>query len=103
MTIKGKEYPVKDQFAKGVQAITAAKDYISFAIAADPHASLAWAGVLLVLPVSFLRYTSRCPFYAAPPSADNLFSDYDASHHSRTGCREWFQLYFKSSHSMQCY
>jgi hypothetical protein len=50
--VKGKEIVVTEQVTKVVQGITAAKDYISFALAADPHASLAWGGVLLVLPVS---------------------------------------------------
>ncbi|RAH68755.1 uncharacterized protein BO66DRAFT_121094 [Aspergillus aculeatinus CBS 121060] len=35
-----------------VQIVLSVKDVISQAVSAEPHASLAWAGVLVVLPVS---------------------------------------------------
>lgn len=43
---------VSNHVQRIVHIIISVKDVISQAISADPHASLAWAGVLVVLPVS---------------------------------------------------
>lgn len=39
------------QFNKAVKIMVAAKDFVSSAVSAEPHAALAWAGVCLFLPV----------------------------------------------------
>lgn len=51
ITVGGKDVVIKEQVRKVVHAILCAKDYIGVAISAEPHAALAWAGVLFVLPV----------------------------------------------------
>jgi hypothetical protein len=52
ISVGGKKVVVKDQPSKVVQAILSAKDFIGTAVSPNPHASLAWAGVLVILPVS---------------------------------------------------
>jgi hypothetical protein len=52
LTLGGREVVVKEQIRKVVNMIISAKDLIGLAVSADPHAALAWAGVLVVLPVS---------------------------------------------------
>ncbi|KAJ5553045.1 hypothetical protein N7494_002423 [Penicillium frequentans] len=39
------------QFNKAVKIMVAAKDFVSSAVSAEPHAALAWAGVCLFLPL----------------------------------------------------
>lgn len=51
-TVSGVEVDVREQVRKVVHAILCAKDFIGVAISAEPHASLAWAGVLIILPVT---------------------------------------------------
>ncbi|KAL3475918.1 hypothetical protein BJX99DRAFT_258996 [Aspergillus californicus] len=46
----GKEIVVRDQVRRVVHTIIAAKDVISATIAAEPHAAVAWAGILVLLP-----------------------------------------------------
>lgn len=63
ITVGGKEVVVKDQVGKIVRTILSAKDFIGSAVSAEPHAALAWAGVLVVLPVSIydrLHSRFRC-------------------------------------------
>lgn len=62
-TLGGKEVIVKEQVGKIVRVIISAKDFIGAAISSDPHAALAWAGVLVVLPVSI--YVVVVSFLAA--------------------------------------
>ena len=45
------ELVVKDQVRKIVHTVLSVKDFIGSAVSADPHAALAWAGVLVILPV----------------------------------------------------
>jgi hypothetical protein len=52
ITVGKVEIVVRDQVRKVVRTILTFKDFIGAAISAEPHASLAWAGVLVVLPVS---------------------------------------------------
>jgi hypothetical protein len=49
--VSGKEVIVKEQVRKVVHAILSAKDYVGSAVIPEPHAALAWAGVLVILPV----------------------------------------------------
>ncbi|KAJ5806268.1 uncharacterized protein N7503_003870 [Penicillium pulvis] len=42
---------VSGQFNKVVKIVVAAKDFVSSAVSAEPHAALAWAGVCLFLPL----------------------------------------------------
>ena len=51
MSVSGKEVVVRKQIRKVVHTILSAKDLIGPTISAEPHAALAWAGVLVVLPV----------------------------------------------------
>jgi hypothetical protein len=52
VNLAGRDIIVKEQVRKVVYAILGAKDIIGAAISAEPHAALAWAGVVFVLPVS---------------------------------------------------
>jgi hypothetical protein len=52
ITVSGKEIVVKEQVGKVVHIILSIKDFIGSAVSTEPHAALAWAGVLVVLPVS---------------------------------------------------
>src|SRR5579871_352206 len=52
ISVSGKEFVVRKQIRKAVHAILSAKDLIGPTISAEPHAALAWAGVLVILPVS---------------------------------------------------
>lgn len=52
INVCGKESVVSEKAIKFVHAILSAKDVIGAAISVEPHAALAWAGVLLILPVS---------------------------------------------------
>jgi len=51
----GKEVIVRDVVGKIVGVIISAKSYISSAVSAEPHAALAWAGILVILPVSIFH------------------------------------------------
>ncbi|MBE3045002.1 hypothetical protein IMZ48_21075 [Candidatus Bathyarchaeota archaeon] len=50
-SIGGKTIVVRDVVRKTIGAVTTFKDIISFAIAAEPCAGLAWAGIMSILPV----------------------------------------------------
>ena len=47
-----KNIVLRAQVDTAVKVITFAKDFVSGAVNSDPHASLAWTGVCLLLPVS---------------------------------------------------
>jgi hypothetical protein len=60
ITVAGKEVVVQEMVSKIVCVVISAKSFISSAVSAEPHAALAWAGVLAVLPVSiYLNYLSN--------------------------------------------
>jgi hypothetical protein len=63
ITVSGKEVVVREQVRKVVHAILSAKDAIGSAVTAEPHAALAWAGVLVILPVS-IAITIASAFHA---------------------------------------
>ncbi|KAJ5727683.1 hypothetical protein N7493_005503 [Penicillium malachiteum] len=50
--VRGREIAIKEGIARVVRAIIVVKDSIGSAINADPHASIAWAGVVIILPVN---------------------------------------------------
>lgn len=43
----------RDQIEKAVKVVTFAKDFITSAVSSDPHASLAWSGICVLLPVGY--------------------------------------------------
>ncbi|KAJ5627393.1 hypothetical protein N7528_004820 [Penicillium herquei] len=47
--ISGREIVVREQVSRAIHILISAKDLISTAISSEPHASLAWAGVLILL------------------------------------------------------
>jgi ankyrin repeat domain-containing protein 50 len=49
-----KEIKVREQFDRAAGAVIWAKDFIAQAVRPDPHAALAWAGVCVLLPVSYI-------------------------------------------------
>ncbi|KKZ62642.1 hypothetical protein EMCG_03052 [[Emmonsia] crescens] len=51
ISIHGKEVVIKDQVRKVVQSILSVKNYIGTVASTEPHAALAWTGVLIILPV----------------------------------------------------
>ena len=53
---------IRKYFQQAVKVVIASKDFIAAAVAADPHAAIAWTGVSLLLPVSraeILTYTTN--------------------------------------------
>lgn len=52
ISIHGKDVVIRDQARKVVHSILSVKDYIGSIAFAEPHAALAWAGILIILPVS---------------------------------------------------
>lgn len=51
VTVGGEKIVVKDQVCKLVRKILSFTDFIGAAITTEPHAALAWAGVVIILPV----------------------------------------------------
>jgi hypothetical protein len=49
LTVAGKEIVVKDQARRAIEAILSVKDLVTTAVTSEPHAALAWAGILLLL------------------------------------------------------
>ncbi|KAF6833672.1 Vegetative incompatibility protein HET-E-1-like protein 7 [Colletotrichum plurivorum] len=49
-TITGKTIVVREVVRKVIKAVTTFKDVVSAAISGEPHAALAWAGVMVILP-----------------------------------------------------
>jgi hypothetical protein len=49
--ILGHEYVLRDQIAQAAEFVLLAKDLIDLAVTASPAASMAWAGVCIILPV----------------------------------------------------
>ncbi|KAJ5703610.1 hypothetical protein N7493_011535 [Penicillium malachiteum] len=47
--VAGREIVVREQVSRAIHMLTSVKDLISTAISSEPHASLAWAGVLILL------------------------------------------------------
>ena len=52
LSFNGKDVIVGELARKVVGVVLSVKDVVSSAISADPHAALAWAGVMVALPVS---------------------------------------------------
>ena len=50
--VAGKEIVVRHQLQKAFKVVMGVKDLVSAAVKSDPHAALAWAGVLVILPVN---------------------------------------------------
>ena len=50
--VAGKTVVLHEQFNKIVRIIMLARNFVSQAVSAEPHAALAWAGVCVLLPVS---------------------------------------------------
>ncbi|KAK2781751.1 hypothetical protein FQN53_000435 [Emmonsiellopsis sp. PD_33] len=51
ITVNGETVVIKDQVRKVVQSILAAKKVIGAIVALEPHASMAWSGLMLLLPI----------------------------------------------------
>ncbi|KAL4893172.1 hypothetical protein BDV59DRAFT_207958 [Aspergillus ambiguus] len=49
ISIGGKEISIKDRARQVIDFIAGLKDFVTTAVSAEPHAALAWAGVLLLL------------------------------------------------------
>ncbi|CAK7207118.1 hypothetical protein SEUCBS139899_009926 [Sporothrix eucalyptigena] len=76
--IAGHEFVLEDQITQAAKLLLWAKDWIGDAIQASPQASIAWAGVCLVLPLlthpttaaeanhdGFVDVTARMRYYVA--------------------------------------
>lgn len=50
-TVNGKEVIVREQVEMVLSLIKSVKDVVSSAISSEPHAAVAWAGVIVVLPI----------------------------------------------------
>ena len=56
LVVAGKTIVLHEQVNRVVRIIMFAKDFVSSAVNAEPHAALAWTGVCLLLPVSIQRF-----------------------------------------------
>lgn len=59
VTVAGKSIGIKDQARRAVHAILSVKDFISSAVSTEPHAALAWAGVLVLLHPILKSFTQE--------------------------------------------
>ena len=50
-TIAGHEFNLQDQIAQAAGLVQGVKDFVSEAVKVSPEASLAWAGVCVILPL----------------------------------------------------
>lgn len=75
-TIAGHEFVLQDQIAQAAGLVQGMKDFVGEAVKASPEASLAWAGVCVILPIltnpsaaeqansdGFIYVVSRMHFY----------------------------------------
>lgn len=86
---KDKTVYVRDGMRRVVQGILASKDLISAIVSTEPHATVVWAGVLLVLPVSGASYgicegTDCCDLADAQP------------YRAERRCGRWIRVYLSS-------
>ena len=76
-TVAGYEFDLKTSIAKAAKVVQGVKSFVDEAVKASPEASLAWAGVSVILPIltkpstanqanmdGFTYVTSRMSFYA---------------------------------------
>lgn len=56
--VAGKRVVLQEQFNKSVRIVMFARNFVSQAVSAEPHAALAWAGVCVLLPVSTEPFSS---------------------------------------------
>ncbi|KAB8257697.1 hypothetical protein BDV32DRAFT_80320 [Aspergillus pseudonomiae] len=56
---RSRQSVIGDYVRRTVHGILYAKDFITAAISAEPHAALAWAGVVMVLPLFLKPFTQR--------------------------------------------
>lgn len=100
MTVGGREVVVKDQARRIIHAILSFKDAISSAVSSEPHAALAWGGILMLLNVScqtmlFYRMELGVALVLTLISTACL-----ASNHTRGRCHRRFRTYLKPSHPL---
>lgn len=58
----GRSVVMREQVDKIVKIVLVAKDFISTAASLDPvHAGLPWAGVCILLPVSYVKFPDSSP------------------------------------------
>ena len=56
LVVAGKSFVLQEQVNRVVRIVMFAKDFVSSAVSAEPHAALAWTGVCMLLPVSIERF-----------------------------------------------
>ena len=57
-SIGGKNIVVQSVVRKAIKVITMFKSAVNNAVSTEPHAALAWAGVMMILPVSVSSFLS---------------------------------------------
>ena len=76
--IGGSDRVVRDLVDKGVKIIVLAKDFVSAAVASEPHAALAWTGVCILLPLILQPSEQRAANVAGLEEISNLIRYYNA-------------------------
>ncbi len=85
--IRDTSIELRPQFDRFVNAVIAVKDFVSAAVSSEPHATLAWAGVCIVLPLLTNPTTQQ---KALVEGVDHIsivivrFAVLDRLYHSRT-------------------
>jgi hypothetical protein len=98
ITIGGKDFVVRDQIAKIARKVLSFKDSIGVAVSAEPHAALAWAGVLVILPVSYSLTTIKFSIRGA--LADGVHTAIVESSDSMGRRCRWTEIYIGYSDSV---
>ena len=56
LVVAGRKIVLQEQVNRIIRVIMFAKDFVSSAVNAEPHAALAWTGVCMLLPVSMEHF-----------------------------------------------
>jgi hypothetical protein len=92
ITVGGKDIVIKDHVTKLVRKVLAFTETISTAACVEPHAALAWAGVLIILPVSVVPDIGRNTIDIHSCLAVSVESSYTGGR-----CNERSSVHFRAS------
>ncbi|GAB1205469.1 hypothetical protein APSETT445_004145 [Aspergillus pseudonomiae] len=81
---RSRQSVIGDYVRRTVHGILYAKDFVTAAISAEPHAALAWAGVVMVLPLFLKPFTQREDAVAGLEFISDLLVRYQVIQSSHT-------------------
>jgi N-terminal domain of NWD NACHT-NTPase len=92
------ELVIREPILKIVDFVLSAKDIIGSAVTADPHAALAWAGILLFLSVSIFNCNLLLFWLLIFP-----LIGVSESNHASKGCCRGYRIHFRSPCPVRSY